>query len=45
MFFIKRKGVNCFLCVGDGDKVDLYRKIKGNVGYNFGGFDGLLEMV
>lgn len=32
------------MCVGNGDKDDFYRKIKGNIGYDFNGFDGLLEM-
>ena len=41
----KRKGVNCLSCAGDGDKADPYRKTRGNVGYNFGGPDGSLEMV
>lgn len=45
LFFLKKNCGNCFLCVGDGNKEDLYRKIKGNVGFDLSGFDGLLEMV
>lgn len=44
MLFLKKKCVNCLVCVGDGEEEDFYRKIKGSVGYNISGFDGLLEM-
>ena len=40
----KKKRSSCFTCAGDGDKDDSYRKTKGNVGYDFNGPDGSLEM-
>ena len=40
----KKKPSSCFSCAGDGDKDDSYRKTKGNVGYDFSGPDGSLEM-
>lgn len=40
----KKKRSSCFTCAGDGDRDDSYRKTKGNVGYDFSGTDGSLEM-
>ena len=40
----KKKRGNCLSCAGDGDKDDPYRKTKGNLGYDFSGPDGSLEM-
>ncbi|XP_022800460.1 neuroblast differentiation-associated protein AHNAK-like [Stylophora pistillata] len=41
---IKKKRGTCLSCAGDGDKDDPYRKTQGNVGYDFSGPDGSMEM-
>ena len=40
----KKKHSSCFSCAGNGEKDDSYKKTKGDVGYDFSGPDGSLEM-
>ncbi|KAJ7360127.1 hypothetical protein OS493_018112 [Desmophyllum pertusum] len=40
----KKKHGNCFSCAGDGEKDEPYRTTKRNVGYDFSGPGGSLEM-
>lgn len=39
LFFIKKRGVNCFFCVGGVDKDEFYKIIKREIGFDIKGFE------